>query len=97
VLNLIGKIFGSKNDRDMKPLWPIVDEVKEAFEKLQPLNNDQLREKTTEFKKRIADHIANEKKEIAELKAQAEQEENMDEKKNSTHPLIHLKKRSRKK
>jgi len=53
VLNLIGKIFGSKNDRDMKPLWPIVDEVKEAFEKLQPLNNDQLREKTTEFKKRM--------------------------------------------
>ncbi|MFI5163822.1 MAG: preprotein translocase subunit SecA, partial [Bacteroidia bacterium] len=80
VINLIGKIFGSKNDRDMKPLWPIVDQVKEEFEKLQSLNNDQLREKTAEFKKRIADYIEKEKNEIAELKAQAEQEENMDEK-----------------
>ena len=80
MINFIGKLFGSKNDRDMKPLWPIVDQVKEAFEKLQSLSNDQLREKTAEFKKRIADHIEQEKKEIAELKAKAEQIENMDEK-----------------
>jgi len=64
----------------MKPLWPIVDEVKDAFEKLQSLSNDQLREKTAEFKKRIADYIEKEKSEVAELKAQAEQEENMDAK-----------------
>src|ERR1035437_10668889 len=64
----------------MKPLWPIVDQVKEAFEKLQSLSNDQLRDKTAEFKKRIADHIEQEKNEIAELKAKAEQIENMDEK-----------------
>src|SRR4051812_23734070 len=80
MLDFIGKLFGSKHDRDMKPLWPIVDEVKDAFEKLQPLSNDQLRAKTAEFKKRIADHIEAEKKEIADLKAQAEKEENMDEK-----------------
>jgi len=80
VLNLIGKIFGSKNERDMKPLWPIVDEVKHAFEKLQSLSNDSLREKTAEFKKKIADYIEKEKSEVAELKAQAEQEENMDAK-----------------
>ncbi|MBI4946592.1 MAG: preprotein translocase subunit SecA [Bacteroidetes bacterium] len=80
MINFIGKLFGSKNDRDMKPLWPIVDQVKEAFEKLQSLSNDQLREKTAEFKKRISDHIDQEKKEITELKAQAELIENMDEK-----------------
>ena len=64
----------------MKPLWPIVEEVKEAFEKLQPLSNDQLREKTAEFKKRITDYIEKEKNEVAALKVQAEQEENMDAK-----------------
>ena len=80
MLNFIGKLFGSKHDRDMKPLWPIVDEVKDAFEKLQPLSNDQLREKTAGFKKRILDYIASEKEEVAALKSQAEQEENMDDK-----------------
>ena len=64
----------------MKPLWPIVDEVKDAYEKLQPLSNDSLRDKTAEFKKRITDYIAKEKSEVAELKAQAELEENMDAK-----------------
>ncbi|MEK6616663.1 MAG: preprotein translocase subunit SecA, partial [Bacteroidota bacterium] len=80
MLNIIRKIFGNKNDRDMKPLWPIVDEVKDAYEKLQPLSNDSLRDKTAEFKKRITDYIAKEKSEVAELKAQAELEENMDAK-----------------
>ena len=49
----------------MKPLWPIVDEVKDAFEKLQSLSNDELRAKTAEFKQKIADHIAEEKAQVA--------------------------------
>src|ERR1051326_2488880 len=78
MLQLIGKIFGNKNERDLKPLWPIVDQVREEFEKLQPLSNDELRAKSADFKKRIQDHIAAEKKEIADLKAQAEAEENIE-------------------
>jgi preprotein translocase subunit SecA len=80
VLDFIGKLFGNKHDRDMKPLWPIVDEVKSEFSKLQSLSNDELRAKTAEFKKRIAEHVASEKEEVAALKAQADKEENMDEK-----------------
>ncbi|HEY4800261.1 MAG TPA: DEAD/DEAH box helicase, partial [Bacteroidia bacterium] len=78
MLQLIGKIFGNKNDRDLKPLWPIVDQVREEFEKLQSVSNDELRAKSAEFKKRIADHIEAEKQEIADLKAKAEQEENIE-------------------
>ena len=80
MLNLIGKIFGNKNERDLKPLWPIVDQVGSEWEKLKSISNDALREKTSEFKKRISDYIAKEKAEIAELKSQAEQEENMETK-----------------
>jgi len=80
VLELIGKLFGNKHDRDMKPLWPIVDDVKLAFEGLESLSNDELRAKTAEFKKRIADHVQTEKEEVASLKAQAEKEEDMEEK-----------------
>ena len=80
MLNLISKLFGNKNERDLKPLWPIVDHVSTEYEKIKSISNDELRAKTVDFKKRIADFIANEKTEIAELKAQAEQEENMETK-----------------
>lgn len=97
MLDFIGKLFGNKHDRDMKPLWPIVDQVKEAFEKLQPLSNDELRAKTAEFKKRIADHVADEKSEVATLKTQAEREENMDEKEKMYSHIDTLEKEIKKK
>lgn len=80
MLNFLTKIFGNKNERDLKTLWPYVDQVNEVAEEVRSLTNDQLREKTTEFKKRIADHIATEKDEIAKLKAEAEATEDMDAK-----------------
>ncbi|MBI4931982.1 MAG: preprotein translocase subunit SecA [Bacteroidetes bacterium] len=80
MLQLIGKIFGNKNERDLKPLWPIVDQVSAEWEKLKGISNDELRAKTADFKKRITDYVAKEKTEIAELKGQGEQEENMETK-----------------
>ena len=49
----VSKLFGTKSDRDLKDIQPILDSVLEAFPKLGNLSNDQLREKTAEFKKRI--------------------------------------------
>jgi len=51
--NIITKIFGSKHDRDIKKLRPIVAEINEHFEKLTSLSEDELKAKTEEFKKRI--------------------------------------------
>ncbi len=65
-------LFGSKSERDLKELRPIVDKVHAAHEGIKDLTNDQLRAKTIEFKKRIQDHIASEEKQVAELKAKAE-------------------------
>ncbi len=53
--NLVKKIFGDKNTRAMKDLWPIVDQINEEYEKLQNLTDDELRAKTQEFKARIAE------------------------------------------
>ena len=49
------KIFGSKNDRELKKLQPYVDEINEYFEGLSSLPDDELRGKTVEFKQRLAD------------------------------------------
>jgi preprotein translocase subunit SecA len=50
VLNLI---FGSKNDREIKALLPIVERINSLEAGLTPLSNEALADKTQEFKKRI--------------------------------------------
>ena len=47
------KIFGTKADRDMKQLRPMLNKVLEAYGNIDKLSDDQLREKCTELKKRI--------------------------------------------
>ncbi len=44
-------VFGTKQDRDMKRLQPIVDEVNTIFATLEELSEDELKNKTNEFRK----------------------------------------------
>jgi preprotein translocase subunit SecA len=53
--NLITKIFGNKQMRDMRRLWPIVDLINEQYEQLQSLSDDELRAKTDEFRQRLSE------------------------------------------
>ena len=52
VLNII---FGSKNDREIKALRPIVERINGLESGLTPLSDQALAEKTQEFKKRLED------------------------------------------
>ncbi len=69
---LISSFFGNKSDRDVKLIKPIVDKIHEQTNKIQNLSNDELRAKTTAFKKQIQDYIAKEEQQIADLKTKAE-------------------------
>ena len=51
--SLIKKIVGSKNERELKRIQPIVQRINPIEPKILPLNDDQLRAKTAEFKERI--------------------------------------------
>src|SRR5687768_16614450 len=51
---LLAKVFGTQNDRELKRLRPIVDRVNELEPATQALSDDQLRAKTAEFKERVA-------------------------------------------
>ncbi len=51
---LLAKVFGTQNDRELKRLRPIVDRVNELEPATQALSDDQLRAKTAEFKARVA-------------------------------------------
>ena len=54
---LLKSMFGSKHDRDVKRVTPIVSEINEHFAVLQALSDEELRGKTAEFKARIASAI----------------------------------------
>lgn len=65
MFKFIKKIFPSKHEKDIKELWPYVDEINEFDEEFQKLSDDELRQKTQEFKdlintnkKEIEDNIA---------------------------------------
>ena len=51
--SLIRKVFGDKNTKAMKELWPIVDEIKLEYEKIKNLTEDELKQKTVELKANI--------------------------------------------
>ncbi|MBT8219458.1 MAG: preprotein translocase subunit SecA [Bacteroidia bacterium] len=71
----LGKIFGTKYDRDVKTYMPLVEETNEIFENLQALSNDELRSKTLEFQSRIKEHLAGIDADIARLHEEAVTEE----------------------
>jgi len=51
---LIQKIFGTKNERDLRRLQPYVPAICELEPQVQNLSNDQLRQKTAEFKEKLS-------------------------------------------
>ena len=70
LVNGIQKLFGNKADKDVKGLEPFVDKINTEFSKLQGLSNDELREKTTSFKKQVNDYLSEIDKKIADLKSE---------------------------
>jgi preprotein translocase subunit SecA len=75
MLGLLSKLFGSKSNRDIKLIQPLVEKTKEEFAKLSSISNDELRQKTLDFKIRIQEFLAEIDVEIAEVKAKAESED----------------------
>jgi preprotein translocase subunit SecA len=51
--NLIKKIVGSKNERELRRVQPLVQQINQMEPKISPLSDDQLRAKTSEFKDRL--------------------------------------------
>ncbi|MDF3077236.1 MAG: secA [Sphingobacteriaceae bacterium] len=75
MLGFLSKLFGSKSERDIKSIQPLVEKIKEEYPKLAELSNDELRAKTLDFKNRIQEALAGIDKEIADLKAEADSED----------------------
>src|SRR6188768_3538702 len=73
MLKLIAKIFGTKSEKDIKRIMPMVEQTKQEGEKLKTISNDDLRNETRKIQefinaelKSIDDNIASLHKQIAD-------------------------------
>ena len=72
LVDIIKKVFGSKSERDMKQVKPILEKVLAAYEDIDKLSNDELRARTEELKKKIREREEPFEKRIAEIKEHLE-------------------------
>ncbi|WP_421946028.1 preprotein translocase subunit SecA [Pedobacter sp.] len=75
MLGFLAKVFGSKSERDIKSIQPLVVKINEEYAKLSSISNDELRAKTIEFKGRISAFLESIDGKISTLKAEAENED----------------------
>ena len=50
---LVKKVIGTKNDRELKRLWPLVDEINSLEEEVASLSDEELRARTAGFKEQL--------------------------------------------
>jgi preprotein translocase subunit SecA len=55
---LLGKVFGTKNEREVKRLQPRVEAINALEPEIQKLSDEQLRGKTAEFRARIQERLS---------------------------------------
>ena len=77
---LLKKIFGDKNARVTKDLWPVVEEIYGHFEELKNLSDDQLKAKTAEFKNKIFSETEDLRNQLDEHKTKLQQVQSSEEK-----------------
>lgn len=63
----LSKLFGSKSDKDIKLVMPIVENINKEYAKLSKISDEQLRNRTTEIKGIISDKLKSIDTEIASL------------------------------
>jgi len=72
IFDFATKVFGNKYDKDLKEINPIIEKIKSVYPSIESLSNDELRAKTSDFKKQIEDATKDTYKEIDNLKEKAE-------------------------
>jgi len=86
------KLFGSKQEKDILKYNPIIEQIHQYGESLKDLSNDELRQKTTEFRDRINDYLSDIDDAIEKLRQQTIDSEELSDKENLFLEIDNLKK-----
>ena len=70
--DILKSMFGNKSTRDLKKITPIVNQIKEIYPEIDALDNDQLRQRTTDIRQMLNDSVQDKRDEIDRIKAEIE-------------------------
>lgn len=73
ISQILGKMFGTKSDKDIKEIMPVIETIKKEYVRIAKLSNDELRAETQLVKQQIADFVKSEEDEIAQLRERIEE------------------------
>jgi preprotein translocase subunit SecA len=78
MLKLISRIFGTKSEKDIKKIMPLVEKTKAEGERLLTLSNDELRSITRSIRESIAKSLQEIDDQIAALRDQIASQPELD-------------------
>ncbi len=78
MFTFLKKFLGTKSDKDIRAILPIVNNIKAIYPSIEKLTNDELRGKTLEFKEKIYKATSQKDQTIQDLKNRIENEPDMD-------------------
>lgn len=74
----LAALFGTKADKDIKQIRPMVDKINKEFELLRGISDDDLRNRTQELKSQIAERLKHIDDELASLHDQVASDQGLD-------------------
>lgn len=79
MFQFLAKIFGTKNEKDLKKIYPIVEEINAEYQKLQSLTDEELKNKTVEFRAEITEAIQEFETELESLNVKLREDISIEE------------------
>ncbi|HVH12127.1 MAG TPA: hypothetical protein VM759_03695, partial [Longimicrobium sp.] len=67
--SLVRAVFGTRHQRELKRLQPVVAEINREFERIKTLSDDELRAQTEKFRAAVREATAEAEAEVADLRA----------------------------
>ena len=92
MLEFFRTLFGSKHERDVRALLPLVGQINHHVDLLKELTDEQLKEKTVEFRRRIKEATAEIENDMASVKDQVKQAQAYEERESLYSQLDELNK-----
>lgn len=78
MIKFLAKIFGTKSEKDIKKVMPLVQKILDEAQKLQSVSDDQLREKTNQIQQQINEHLQDIDNQIKALHDKVEENPELD-------------------
>ena len=72
ISNIISKLFGTKSDRDLKQLKPILNNILKEFNRIDTLSDDDLRSESAAIRARVLDYVAADEAKVVSIREKLE-------------------------